>query len=307
MTSQPQLKVFYSDTFALPLPKGHRFPIEKYRLLRERLQKSAFRDQLAFRLPPRATDEQLLRVHTSEYLDKLKQGTLSRVEERRIGFPWSPEMVERARRSTGATISAAYAAVKEGAAVHLAGGTHHAFSDHGQGFCVFNDVAVAIRALQCDRLIRRAVVIDLDVHQGNGTASIFANDPSVFTFSMHGEHNFPFDKCAGDFEVALPNNTSDEPYLDALRDALENRLPFPNADIVFFLAGADPFEHDRLGRLSLTKTGLAIRDQRVFQACQRHSVPITLIMAGGYAKDVSDVVDINFTSVRSLVGVPEWG
>jgi acetoin utilization deacetylase AcuC-like enzyme len=299
--SPARLRVYYSDTFELPLPDGHRFPIEKYRLLRERLEKASFRNQLEFCLPNAATDDQLLLVHTADYLDKLNYGTLSRIEERRIGFPWSLRMVERSRHSTGATIGAARAALEDRAAVHLAGGTHHAFPDHGQGFCVFNDVAVAIRLLQAEKLIRRAVVIDLDVHQGNGTAAIFADDPAVFTFSMHGERNFPFTKCNGDLDIALPDGTADETYIDALRDALECGLPLADADAVFYLAGADPYEHDRFGKLKLTKAGLAKRDQLVIESCNRHRLPLTVVMAGGYAKTVEDVAEINATTISTLL------
>ena len=250
-----RIRTFYSDTFELPLPEGHRFPIEKYRMLRERLKQSNFRDRLEFCLPDAATDEQLLLVHTPDYLDKLKRGTLSRLEERRIGFPWSVSMVERSRRSAGATLGAARAALRDGVGIHLAGGTHHAFPDHGQGFCVFNDVAVAIRVLQAERSIRRAIVIDLDVHQGNGTASIFADDPNVFTFSMHGERNFPFAKCASDLDIALPDGTTDEPYLAVLRDALDNHLPLADAELILYLAGADAYEHDRFGKLNQNHVG----------------------------------------------------
>lgn len=296
------MQVFYSDTFELPLPPGHRFPIDKYKILRARLLQSSFRDQLDFRLPDGAKDEQLLLVHSREYLDKLKQGTLSRVEERRIGFPWSPKMVERSRRSTGATIGAARAALQDGVGVHLAGGTHHAFADHGQGFCVFNDVAVTVRVLQTEGLIRRTVIIDLDVHQGNGTAAIFAEDPAVFTFSMHGASNFPFSKQHGDLDIALADGTQDATYLKALEDTLDHRLPLAGADIVFYLAGADPYEHDRYGKLKLTKSGLANRDHLVFQACQLHQVPVTVVLAGGYAKSVTDVADINFQTIRLTLG-----
>ena len=283
------------------MPEAHRFPMEKYRLLRERLRESEFRDNLEFCVPDAATDPELLLVHTSDYLDKLHQGTLSRIEERRIGFPWSCAMVERSRRSTGATLGASRAALRDGVGVHLAGGTHHAFSDHGQGFCVFNDVAVAIRVLQAERLIQRAVVIDLDVHQGNGTAAIFADDRDVFTFSMHGERNFPFAKCHGDLDIALPDGTTDELYLAALRDALNDRLPLATADIVFNLAGADPYEHDRLGKLKLTKAGLSERDQLVFAACGRHQIPVTVVMAGGYAQAIDDVVAINAATIWALL------
>jgi acetoin utilization deacetylase AcuC-like enzyme len=301
MTTTTRMKLFYSDTFELPLPEVHRFPIEKYRLLRERLQMSEFRDRLEFCLPLAATNEQLLLVHTAEYLDKLKHGRLSRVEQRRIGFPWSPELVERSRRSTGATIGAAQAALRDGVGVHLAGGTHHAFADHGQGYCVFNDVAVAFRVLQSEGLARRAVVIDLDVHQGNGTAAIFANDSDVFTFSMHGERNFPFAKCNGDLDISLPDGTGDEAYLAALRTALKEQLPLANSNIVFYLAGADPYEDDRFGKMKLTKAGLAERDRILFASCRHHRVPVAVVMAGGYARSVDDVVAINSATMESLV------
>lgn len=296
-----QVCAFYSDAFELPLPERHRFPMEKYRLLREHLQVSEFNTRLWFCSPEAASDEQLLRVHSASYLDKLSRGKLSKIEERRIGFPWSPKMVERSRRSTGATIGAAHAAIRDGAGVHLAGGTHHAFADHGQGFCVFNDVAVAIRELQTANLIRRAVVIDLDVHQGNGTADIFFDDPDIFTFSIHGQSNFPFEKRNGDLDIALPDGTTDDAYLSAIHGALERRLPLADVDIAFFLAGADPYEGDRFGKLNLTKEGLAQRDRLVYQSCENYRLPITVVMAGGYASNVMDIVEIHARTVETLV------
>ena len=228
------MQVFFSDTFELPLFPNSRFPIEKYRQLRERLQSSAHRDRLTFQVPEPATDDQLLLVHTPEYVDKLKQGAHSPVDHQRIGFPWSRELVDRSRRSTGGTIAAARAALADGVGVHLAGGTHHAFPDRGQGYCVFNDVAVAIHVLQAESLIRRTVVIDLDVHQGDGTAAIFADCSNVFTFSMHGSGNFPPDKRVSDLDIGLPDGTGDEFYLAALREALAESLPLAQADLVFF-------------------------------------------------------------------------
>jgi acetoin utilization deacetylase AcuC-like enzyme len=301
--SPSPVPVFYSDTFQLPLPDGHRFPAEKYRLVRERLQAAAFRDQLTFCLPKAATDEELLLVHTSDYLSKLNSGKLSQIEQRRIGFPWSPGMVERSRRSTGATIGAARAAIEGGIGVHLAGGTHHAFPDRGQGFCVFNDVAVAIRVLQAEGRLRRSIVIDLDVHQGNGTAAIFADDPTVFTFSMHGQGNYPFAKSESDLDIALPDGTNDDHYLAALRDALENLVPLANADIVFYLAGADPYEHDRLGKLKLTRSALSERDRLVFATCQCHDLPVAVVLAGGYAKLVDDVATIHVATICTLLRI----
>lgn len=298
-----RISVFYSDTFVLPLPEGHRFPMDKYRLLRKGLEASEFANRLQLFEASAATDEMLLRVHTNEYLAKLRDGNLSKVEERRIGFPWSPAMVERSRRSTGGTVGAATAAMNNGVGVHLAGGTHHAFADHGQGFCVFNDVAVAIRDLQSIGLIQRAMVIDLDVHQGNGTAALFANDDSVMTFSMHCDRNFPFAKQEGDLDIALPEGTKDDAYLDSLEEAIDQKLPWKDVDLVFYLAGADPYEKDRLGKLRLTRGGLIERDQLVFKACQLHQLPVCTVMAGGYTEPPSEIAAINVATIRTLLGV----
>jgi len=292
------MDVFYSDTIALPLPAGHRFPAAKYGLLRTRV--ATFARELGLRLVggPAATWEELALVHAATYLDKVRTGGLTSLEQRRIGFPWSRQMAQRSRRSTGATVAAARAALRDGVAVHLAGGTHHAFADAGQGYCVFNDVAVATRVLQAEGMLRRVVVIDCDVHQGNGTALLFQGDPGVFTFSMHGDRNFPFRKCAGDLDIALPDGTRDAFYLEQLEDVITNRLPLSGADCVFYLAGADPYVGDRLGRLNLTKQGLAARDRMVLQACRQLQKPTVVVMAGGYAPDLKDVVDIHAATVR---------
>ena len=295
------MQVFYSDTFEFPLPAGHHFPMEKYRLVRNTLEVSALANQLEFVLSPAASDEQLLLVHTPEYIEKLRTGDLTRVEQRRIGFPWSPEMVERHRRSTGAGVAVARAAKQDGAAVHLAGGTHHAFPDRGEGFCVFNDVAVAIRVLQDEGIIRRATVIDLDVHQGNGTAAILAEDQTVFTFSMHGERNFPPAKTGSDLDIQLPDGTTDKDYLRPLETALTSDVPISTADIVFYVAGADCYQDDRYGRLKVSKDGLARRDQLVIQECRKFSVPIAVVMGGGYSANLNDIVEININTVKELL------
>src|SRR5690349_12727758 len=244
------MQAFHSDHFVLPLPEGHRFPMGKYRLLREAIAAELPEVRLTEAAP--ASDGELALVHTPVYIDAVSAGLLSAAQQREIGFPWSPQMVERSRRSVGATIAAARAALDDGVSANLAGGTHHAFADRGEGFCVFNDVAVGIRVLQRDRHAGRVAVVDLDVHQGNGTAAIFAGDDSVFTFSMHGEKNFPFKKETSDLDVALPDGTGDEDYLAALRLHLAAILDRHQPDFVFYLAGADPFEGDRLGRLKLT-------------------------------------------------------
>ncbi|TWT79337.1 Histone deacetylase-like amidohydrolase [Planctomycetes bacterium CA13] len=287
------MHLYYTDHFELPLPEGHRFPMSKYRLLRHRVVNSDHHRDDPLLVPPAATDDQLCQCHTVAYVEGVKSGSLSTAEIRRIGFPWSEKMVERSRRSTGATIAAARAAMVEGIAANLAGGTHHAFADAGEGYCVFNDAAVAAKTLQAEGGIRSACIIDLDVHQGNGTASILANDPSMFTFSLHGVKNFPLRKMPSDLDVGLPDGTGDEDYLAALADALaivEKNGPF---DLAIYLAGADPFEHDRLGRLSLTKAGLRKRDATVIDWCQRRSIPLAITMAGGYAPSVEDIIEIH--------------
>ncbi len=296
------MKVFYSDHVAYPLPPGHRFPASKYGLLRQRVA-----DEL---VPPcellpaeAATDGQLLRVHDAAYVDKVASGMLSDREVRRIGLPWSPELVERSRRSVGATLAACRAALKDGIAASLTGGTHHAFPDFGAGYCVFNDIAVASRAMQAEGRARRVVVIDCDVHQGDGTAAIFASDSSVFTFSIHGAKNFPLRKQRSDLDVELPDRTGDADYLDALEVGLERSLALAVADLAIYLAGADPFEGDTLGRLALTKPGLAGRDRLVFDACGRAGLPVAVVMGGGYARNIQDTVAIQLETVRIAAGV----
>jgi acetoin utilization deacetylase AcuC-like enzyme len=251
------------------------------------------------RVPDAATDGQLLLVHDAVYLDRVKQGTLSAAEMRAIGFPWTEQMVERSRRSSGATLAAARAALREGTAANFAGGTHHAFRDRGEGFCVFNDSAVAARVLQAEGLARRVLVIDCDVHQGNGTAAIFRGDDSVFTFSIHGANNYPFVKEAGDLDIELPDGAGDRAYLDLLEPGLKLAMERANADLAIYLAGADPYIDDRLGRLALTKQGLLNRDRMVFEACERAGLPVAVAMAGGYARDIEDTIDINYHTLET--------
>ena len=291
------MQIFCTDNFELPLPANHRFPIEKYRLLRQRVSERLGRG-VQLSVPAAATDQQLATAHDRAYLQKVQSGALTPIEQRRIGFPWSGQLVERSRRSTGATIAAGRAALDDGIGVNLAGGTHHASTARGQGFCVFNDVAVAVRVLQSERRIRRAIVIDCDVHQGNGTAEIFAGDPSVFTFSMHGDRNFPFDKTTSDLDIALADGTTDEQYLSHLASALRSEIPWEETDCVFYLAGADPYAGDRLGRLDLSKAGLRTRDQLILSACRTASLPVVVTMAGGYARDINDTVDIQSATVE---------
>jgi acetoin utilization deacetylase AcuC-like enzyme len=289
------MQVFYSTQFTLPLPAGHRFPMGKYARLRERLLHEV--GAIGLQQAPPAADAELALVHVPAYIAAVAGGTLSESAQRAIGFPWSEAMVERSRRSVGATVQATRVALAEGVAANLAGGTHHASADQGGGFCVFNDVAVAARLLQREHLRRhpgarrpRVVVIDLDVHQGNGTASIFAGDESVFTLSLHGEKNFPFQKAVSDLDVGLPDGTGDDDYLAALELALDELAQRFDAQHVFYLAGADAHEGDRLGRLKLSFDGLQARDRRVFEWAWARRLPLTLCMAGGYGHDIETTI-----------------
>ena len=289
--------VYYTDGFEIPLPEGHRFPLVKYRLLRERLVAAGVVSAAEFAVPEPARDRDLALAHLPDYVRSVAAGTVNPAAMRRIGFPWSPELVERSRRSVGGTIAAATAALEEGTAVTLSGGTHHASHDRGEGYCVFNDVAVATLVLQAFAGVRTVVVIDCDVHQGNGTAMIFRDDPSVLTVDLYGAGNYPFDKVPGDLDVAFADGTRDDEYLARLNETLR-RIPLSgDLDVVFYLAGADPFEGDRLGRLAMSKDGLAERDRRVFVYCRSHGLPVVVTMAGGYAADIADTVEIHATTV----------
>lgn len=303
-----RLTAFYSDRFVLPLPEGHKFPMAKYSLLRERIVAEGIVSPDDLHEAPLAAIDDLRLVHTSEYVDAVLTGTVPKDIQRRIGFPWSMQMVERSRRSVGATIAASLSALDDGVAANLAGGTHHAFADRGEGFCVFNDVAVGCRVLQRDHHARRIAIVDLDVHQGNGTAAIFAGDESVFTFSMHGDKNFPFKKEQSDLDVALPDGTGDDAYLELLRHHLPDVLNRHQPDFVFYLAGADPYEGDRLGRLKMTIDGLRERDAIVLSACRGAGLPVAISMSGGYATNVDAIVTIHTNTIRTaadpyLIGV----
>ncbi len=283
---------FYYDHHPLALPEAHRFPASKYRLLRERLLADGLIDSKRLAPGPPPTDGHIARAHTADYIRKFETGTLSAQEIRRIGLPWSPKLVVRVRHMVGATIAAARTALRDGVGVSLGGGTHHACSDHGQGFCLYNDVVIAARVMQAEGRIRRALVIDCDVHQGNGTAEITADDPTIFTFSIHGENNFPFRKIPGDLDIGLPDGTTDNAYRDALQAGLAQIERAFHPELVFFLAGADPYRDDALGRLSLSKTGLAARDRFVMDWCLKRKLPVAVTLAGGYARNINDTVDI---------------
>ncbi len=298
---------YYADHFVLPLPSGHRFPMGKYARLRERLVAELPEVQMQEALP--ASRGELALVHTPAYIEAVASGTLSPAAQREIGFPWSPAMAERARRSVGATLQACRSALGgAGLAANLAGGTHHAYADKGSGFCVFNDFAVAARLMQAEhaRLNRargalRVAIIDLDVHQGNGTASIFANDASVFTLSLHGARNFPFRKEPSDLDVELPDGCDDDTYTDALERALGELERRFDPGLVLYLAGADPHEGDRLGRLKLSFDGLEARDRRVMDWAWQKRLPLAIAMGGGYGHDLEATVQVQVNTYRTAL------
>lgn len=311
----PVVLAYHSDTFVLPLPPGHRFPVSKYRLLREAAEATLPGVRVTEALP--ASDGELALAHDPAWISAVGEGELSAAQQREIGYPWSERMVERARRSVGATIMAAHAALfgGEGVAVNLAGGTHHAYPHKGSGYCVFNDVAVAARLMQAawhrrQQRLLRVLVIDLDVHQGNGTAAIFRDDPTVFTLSMHGAKNFPFRKEASDLDVELPDGCTDAPYLDALDAALASTWTHHAGTppgLAFYLAGADPHADDRLGRLKLSAEGLAERDRRVLAALRQRRIPVAVSMAGGYGRELATTVAIQRrTLAEALASWQSW-
>ena len=301
------LQLYYTDHFVLPLPEGHRFPMSKYQMLRDEV--SQYLDVVLEEAPLALLDELLL-VHDFEYVNKVIQGQLSAAEQKEIGFPWSEAMVIRSRRSAGATIAASQAAWSRSVAVNLAGGTHHSYANKGSGFCVFNDAAIAARKMQkrffnyYQRNIRIAI-IDLDVHQGNGTASIFKGDSSVFTFSMHGEKNFPFRKEESHLDIGLSDACMDDEYLDHLDRALHQIADTFNPEFVIYLAGADPYIGDRLGRLNLSMEGLGMRDHMVLQWCYTRKTPVAIAMAGGYGNCIEDTVAIHAQTIRKAIAF-QW-
>jgi acetoin utilization deacetylase AcuC-like enzyme len=294
------MQCFHTDRFTVPLPAGHRWPAPKSRWLRERV--AATLPCIRLFEPVPATDGELALAHVPDWISAVRDGTLSDSQQRELGLPWTPELAERARRSVGATIGAARAALEEGVGAQLAGGSHHAHADRGSGWCVFNDVAVAARLMQAEwhrhtRALLRVAVIDLDVHQGDGTAAIFGDDPTVYTLSMHAQKNFPVRKQRSNLDVELPDGCTDVPYLNALDDALAVLWADHAPGLVFYVAGADAHEHDRLGRLALTTAGLAERDRRVFDACRSRRIPVTVTMAGGYGRDMAVTVNLHLNTL----------
>ncbi|MCP4716323.1 MAG: histone deacetylase [Deltaproteobacteria bacterium] len=295
------MKLFYTDIFVLPLPPGHHFPMEKYCRLRDRIVQKGLVNADSLCVPLAATDAEITRAHDPAYLRRIVAGAQSPQEIRRMGLPWTEQLVERARRSSGATIAACRSALSDGIGINLAGGTHHAFHDRAEGYCVFNDSAVAARAVLAEQHARRILIVDCDVHQGNGTAAILAADAAIFTFSMHGRKNFPHDKETSDLDIALEDGTEDAEYLDCLARGLATAIDRARPDLAVYLAGADPFYDDKFGRLALTMDGLLERDRYVLDTCSRAGIPVAVTMAGGYARQVGDTVEIHCNTVKAAV------
>lgn len=282
----------------IALPEGHRFPIAKYARLRDAVLASGVVRPSELHDPARAPLEDVRRVHDAGYIERLVRGTMPVAEQRLVGFPWSEGLVERSFRASGGTLEAAEHALRDGIAMNLAGGTHHAFAARGEGFCVLNDVAIAVRALRARGRIRRVAIIDLDVHQGNGTHDLLAGDDASYTFSMHGRKNYPFRKVPGTLDVELEDGTEDTEYLEKLADALPEVLAAARPDLVFYLAGADPHEGDSLGRLNLTFDGLMKRDALVLEQARAVGVPVAIAIAGGYGRDIDDTVQVHLNTAR---------
>jgi acetoin utilization deacetylase AcuC-like enzyme len=295
-------KVFYSPYYYADIGEGHVFPIRKFELVRDKLLgEGTLRDDEIVE-PEQASVNDLLLVHTDDYISRLRNGTLTPKEIRKLGLPWSESLVRRSFHAISGSINATRAAVETGVASNLAGGTHHAYPDRGEGYCVLNDVAVAIRVLQREGLAKRFLIIDLDVHQGDGTAFIFRDSPEVFTFSMHGAKNYPLFKKQSTLDIELADGTSDQEYLETLNEVLP-RLLIHDPDIVFYLAGADPYKGDKLGRLGLTIDGLLRRDTSVLEFASHHEIPIVTTMSGGYAADINDTVEIHCNTIRAVKDV----
>jgi acetoin utilization deacetylase AcuC-like enzyme len=295
------MKVCYSDRYQVPLLPTHPFPMQKYRLVRNRLLDEGSLTHWHLIEPALAADEDILLVHERAYWLRCKKGELTAADMRRIGFPWSPALVQRSQASVQGTLVAARNALRDGVASNLAGGTHHAYADHGEGYCVLNDIAIATRVLQRDGLARRVAILDCDVHQGNGTAAIFRDDPDVFTFSMHGAKNFPLRKEQSTLDINLPDGLGDEAYLQILAEHVPAILHEFQPEFVFYQAGVDPHERDRLGKLKLTHAGLQQRDELVIGACRQAGIPIVTTMGGGYGKDLNDTVEGHCNTVRTAL------
>jgi acetoin utilization deacetylase AcuC-like enzyme len=298
------MQVFYTPRYYADIGSGHVFPIRKFELVRDKLiAEGTLQPAELFEPTPAAVDDVLL-VHTSDYVWRLCSGQLTVKEIRRLGLPWSESLVRRSFYAVGGTLAATQAALKNGYSSNLAGGTHHAFADRGEGFCVLNDVAIAIRAMRARQLIQRAAIVDCDVHQGNGTATIFAGDDDTFTFSLHGANNYPLFKAQSSLDVELPDRTRDAEYLETLAHHLPAVFA-SDPQIVFYLAGADPYKGDKLGRLALSIDGLRNRDAYVLRECFEREIPVVTVMSGGYGKDINDTIEIHCNTIRVVKEVFE--
>lgn len=295
----PEYRLYYSPYYYADIGEGHVFPIRKFELALKQLVAEGTVLESEIAAPEPASEKDLLLVHTEDYISRLIAGQLTPKEIRKLGLPWSQSLVRRSLHAISGTINAARRAMVDGVSSNLAGGTHHAYPDRGEGFCVLNDVAVSIEVLKRDGLASRFLVIDCDVHQGDGTAFIFADEPDVFTFSMHGAKNYPLFKQTSSLDIELADGTGDDDYLATLGEALK-RVAVHNADIIFYLAGADPYEGDKLGRLALTIDGLRRRDEMVLEYARDRDIPVVTTMSGGYAADISDTVEIHCNTIRSV-------
>lgn len=298
------MQVFYTPRYYADIGDNHVFPIRKFQLVRDRLLAEGTLKPEELVEPSPAPIDDVLLVHTHDYIARLSSGNLTTKEIRRLGLPWSESLVRRSFYAAGGTLAATQVALAKGYSSNLAGGTHHSFADRGEGFCVLNDVAIAIRAMRARNLIRRAAIVDCDVHQGNGTATIFAGDGDTFTFSIHGANNYPLFKAQSTLDVELPDGTSDDEYLECL--AIHLPAVFAHdPEIVFYLAGADPYAGDKLGRLCLSIDGLRERDKRVLRECYEREIPIVTVMSGGYGKDINDTIEIHCNTIRMVKEVFE--
>lgn len=299
-------KIAFSPIYKYELPPGHRFPMDKYELLPEQLLYEGTITSDDFFAPTAISEEVILRTHTAEFWEKLKTNTLSRKEARAIGFPIRPELIARGRVIAGGTLECARRVlINNGVALNVAGGTHHSFADRGEGFCVFNDIAIAATELLHHGEIAKALVIDLDVHQGNGTAKIFENDPRVFTFSVHGARNYPTRKEQSDLDIGLPDGTKDELYLKTIYDKIPQLIDEVKPDIVFYLSGVDVLESDKLGRLSVSLSGCKERDRFVFQTCKERGLPVAVSMGGGYSTQLAHIIEAHANTYRVAIDVYE--
>jgi acetoin utilization deacetylase AcuC-like enzyme len=293
------VKVFYSDHYTIPLPEGHRFPIEKYRLLRFALLREGVARDDELHEPPLPSPDTLRLAHTHEYVEAVLNGTLSEFQIRKIGFPYSEALVKRSLATVGGALAAAEEALRNGVSGNLAGGTHHAFANSGEGYCVFNDLAVVTKYLLTVEKVRRVAIVDLDVHQGNGNATILGGRDDVFIFSMHGAKNYPFRKVPSTIDIDLPDGTSDKEFLSILKEYLPKVFAF-KPDIVLYQAGVDPLKEDALGRLSLTHEGLQERDRLVLKECRKHGIPVSLALGGGYAKPIDLTVEAHVGTYKAV-------